>query len=82
MHKNVRASHDRARLQHDTVGERITVDNNYVYIGDCFAIISLRDAHGISHAWSETHLAALRGYRYFVRATIDETLNPFILEGD
>ena len=75
MHDNVIASHDRGRLNLRSPSDNYApMDGNGVCIGDEFCIISLRDDYGISFAWSETHLTTLRGYGFFVEATINETL--------
>ena len=76
MNHNVRASHDRNRLQHETPGaacNEVMMDDVYVSLGG-FCIISLRDAHGIASAFSEALLDVYRGYDHFIKATVNATL--------
>ena len=82
-HPYVRASHDRARLQRVAHYDKpVMMDDVFVCIGEWFPIISLRDSHGVAHAASETYVSAMQGYKSFIKTTIEETLNPFALEGD
>ena len=75
MHNNVIASHDRGRLSlRSSSDDYVPMDGNGVCLGGEFCIISLRDDYGISFAWSESHLTTLRGYGFFVEATVEETL--------
>ncbi len=75
MHNNVIASHDRGRLRRRIPSDNyVPMDDVYVDLGDGFCIISLRDDYGISFAWSESHLTTLRGYGFFIEATVEETL--------
>ena len=76
MHANVKASHDRSRLDHreSETSAYVAMDDVYAALGDEFCIISLRDDYGIASAYSEQQLNVHRGYRYFIDATVEAIL--------
>jgi len=82
MHRHVKASHDRARLHHGSMDDMLLCpDVNHVLLGGCeFAIVSVRDSHGIAQA---SVIGVQSGvYDEFVEEIVKLTITSYGLEDE
>jgi len=82
MHRHVKASHDRARLNHGSMNDALLCpDVNHVLLGGCeFAIVSVRDSHGVAQV--STIGVQSGGYDELVEEIVKLSINSYGLEDE
>lgn len=82
MHKHVKASHDRARLNHGSMNDALLCpDVNHVLLGGCeFGIISIRDSHGMAQVSTIEMYHENGEYNDLVEEIVKLTINSYGLE--
>jgi len=82
MHRHVKASHDRARLRRGSMNDMLLCpDVNHVLLGGCeFAIVSVRDSHGVAQA-SVIGMQS-GGYDELVEEIVKLAINSYGLEDE